>query len=88
MYIEVQKYMCGPSQAIILANQLLAHRLSIYGYHQTKFTPGLWHDVMRPINITLVVDYFGVQYVGSLMLWKRTTQFQKIGLVASTVALL
>jgi len=64
IYIEVQKGMYGLPQAGILANQLLARRLAIHGYHQTKFTPGLWRHVTRPIQFTLVVDDFGVQYVG------------------------
>jgi hypothetical protein len=64
VYVEVQKGMYGQPQAGILANQLLAHRLFIYGCHQTKFTPGLWRHVPRPIQFTLVVDEFGVQYVG------------------------
>jgi hypothetical protein len=63
VYIEVQKGMYGLPQAGILANQLLARRLAIHGYHQTKFTPGLWRHVTRPIQFTLVVDDFGVQYV-------------------------
>jgi hypothetical protein len=63
--IEVQKGMYGLSQAGILANQLLARRLAIHGYHQTKFTPGLWGHVTRPIQFILVVDDFGVQYVGA-----------------------
>jgi hypothetical protein len=41
VYIEVQKGMYGLPQAVILANQILAWRLAIHGYHQTKFTPGL-----------------------------------------------
>jgi hypothetical protein len=41
LYIEVQKGMYGLRQAVILANQLLARRLAIHGYHQTKFTPCL-----------------------------------------------
>ena len=64
VYIEVQKGMYGLPQAGILANQLLARRLAVHGYHQTKFTPGLWRHVTRPIQFTLVVDDFGVQYVG------------------------
>jgi hypothetical protein len=42
VYIEVQKGLYGLPQSGILANQLLARRLTIHGYHQTKFTPGLW----------------------------------------------
>jgi hypothetical protein len=64
MYIEVQKCMYGLPQAGILANQLISRRLAIYVYHQTKFTPGLWRHVTLPIQFTLVVDDFGVQYVG------------------------
>jgi hypothetical protein len=65
VYIEVQKGMYGLPQTGILANQLLARRTAIHGYHQTKFTPGLWRHVTRPIQFTLVVDDFGVQYVGA-----------------------
>jgi hypothetical protein len=65
VYIKVQKGMYGLPQAGILANQLLARRLAIHGYHQTTFTPGLWRHVTRPIQFTLVVDDFGVQYVGA-----------------------
>jgi hypothetical protein len=64
VYIEVQKSMYVLTQAGILANHLLAHRLAINGYHQTKFTPGLWRHVTRPIQFTLVMDDFGVQHVG------------------------
>jgi hypothetical protein len=56
--------MYGLPQAGILANQLLALRLAIHGYHQKTLTPGLWRHVTRPIQFTLVVDNFGVQYVG------------------------
>jgi hypothetical protein len=65
VYIEVQKGMYGLPQAGILANQLLARRLAIHGYHQTTFTPVLWRHVTRPVQFTLVVDDFGVQYVGA-----------------------
>jgi hypothetical protein len=64
VYIEVQKCMHGLPQTGILANQLIAHRLAIHGYHQTKCTPGLWRHVTRPIQFTLVLDDFDVQYVG------------------------
>jgi hypothetical protein len=49
VYIEVQTCMYGLPQAVILTNQLIAHRLAIHGYHQAKFTPGLWRHVTRPI---------------------------------------
>jgi hypothetical protein len=65
VYIEVQKGMYGLRQAGIISNQLLARLLVIHGYHQTKFTSGLWRHATRPIQFTLVVDDFGVQYVGA-----------------------
>jgi hypothetical protein len=65
VYIEVQKGMYGLPQAGILANQLLARRLTLHGYHQTKFTPGLWQHVTSPIQFTLVGGDFGVQSVGA-----------------------
>jgi hypothetical protein len=64
VYIEVQKGMYGLPQADILASKLFVRRLTIHGYHQTKFTPGLWQHITHPIQFTLVVDDFGVQYVG------------------------
>jgi hypothetical protein len=41
-YIEVQKGIYTSPTSGIITNQLLYHRLAIYGYHQTKFKPGLW----------------------------------------------
>ena len=35
-----------------------------HGYHQSKLVPGLWRHQTRPIQFTLVVDDFGVKYVG------------------------
>jgi hypothetical protein len=64
VYIEVKTCMYGLPQAGILTNKLLARRLAIRGYHQTKSTPGIWRHVTHPIQFTLVVDDFGVQYVG------------------------
>ena len=34
------------------------------GYKQSDFTPGLWTHEWRPVCFTLVVDNFGVKYVG------------------------
>jgi hypothetical protein len=63
MYIEVPEGMYRLPQADIVTNQLLSRFLAIQCYHQTKSTPGLWRHVTRPIQFTLVVDDFGVQYV-------------------------
>jgi hypothetical protein len=92
VYIEVQKGIYGLPQAGILANQCIAGRLAIHGYHQTKFTPGLRRHVTRPIQYTLVVNDFGVQYVGKeyaqhlIDALETDYKFQNIGLVDSTAA--
>ena len=64
VYTEVRKGMCGLPQAGILAQQLLEKRLNAEGYAQSKITPGFWTHTWRPICFTLVVDDFGVKYVG------------------------
>ena len=64
VYVEVRKGMYGLPQAGILANELLEKRLNKHGYFQSPQIPGLWAHVSRPISFTLVVDDFGVKYVG------------------------
>jgi hypothetical protein len=64
IYIEVTKGMYGLPQAGLLTNELLKQPLNKHGYSQSKLVPGLWKHVMRPILFTLVVDDFGVKYVG------------------------
>jgi hypothetical protein len=64
VYIEIQKGMYGLPQAGILANNLLIERLDAFGYYPVEFTPGLWRHKWRPIIFSLVVDDFGVKYMG------------------------
>ena len=56
--------MCGLPMAGILAQELLETRLNTHGYQQSRFTPRLWTHKWRPICLSLVVDDFGVKYVG------------------------
>ena len=51
-------------QAGILAQQLLEQQLNEHGYLQSRAVPGLWTHKTRPITFTLVVNDFGVKYVG------------------------
>ena len=39
-------------------------RLNKHGYQQSKLVPGLWKHDTGLIQFTLVVDDFGVKYVG------------------------
>ena len=54
----------GLPQAGILANKLLQKRLLPHGYYECANTLGLWKHIMQPISLMLVVNDFGVKYVG------------------------
>ena len=65
VYVEIQRGMYGLPQAGLLAQELLEKRLKKHGFTQSNRTPGLWTHKWRPIQFTLlVVDDFGVKYVG------------------------
>jgi hypothetical protein len=64
VYVEIQKGMYGLPQAGILANELLQSNLTKDGYRPTTHTHGLWTHDTRPLSFSLVVDDFGVKYVG------------------------
>lgn len=64
VYVEIQKGMYGLPQAGKIASDALIPVLNAAGYHQSQFTPGLFKHDTRPIAFSLVVDDFGVSYVG------------------------
>jgi hypothetical protein len=64
VHCEVRRGMYGLPQAGIIAQELLEERLQKAGYTQSKLTPGYWKHEWRPISFTLVVDDFGVKYIG------------------------
>ena len=64
VYIVADKSMYGLPQAGLITNELLKKRLNEHGYRQSKLVPGLWKHNTRPVQCTLVVDDFGVKYVG------------------------
>jgi hypothetical protein len=64
VYVEIRKGMYGLPQAGLLANKLLQERLATHGYEPVTHTHGLWRHKTRPITFSLVVDDFGVKYVG------------------------
>ena len=57
--------MYGLPQAGLLAQDLLATRLAKHGYEQSTLTPHFWKHKHRPIQFCLVVNSFGVKYIGS-----------------------
>ena len=64
VYFEISKGVYGLKQAGKLANDLLTERLDNHGYYQCATTPGLWRHKWRPITFVLIVDDFGLKYVG------------------------
>jgi len=64
VFLEIRRAVSGLPQAGILANKLLRKRLKPHGYYECTNTPGLWRHTTRPITFLLVVDNFGVKYVG------------------------
>ena len=64
VYIEMRRAVWGLPQAGILANKRLRRKLAPCGYFECDNTPGLWYHETRPISFTLVVDDFGVKFVG------------------------
>ncbi len=64
IYIKAKRGMYGLPQSGLLANELLEKRLNGHGHRQSKLVPGLWKHGTWLIQFTLVVDDFGVKYIG------------------------
>ena len=64
VYMEICRGMYGLPQASILAKKQLIRFLGSYGYTPVRHTPGLWCHTWRPISFCLIVDDFGVKYIG------------------------
>ena len=64
VYVEIRKGMYGLPQAGRIANDKLVPILEKAGYIQSDHIPGLFKHQTRPISFCLVVDDFGVKYVG------------------------
>ena len=64
VYFEIRQGCYGLPQSGILANNLLRSRLVTEGFYESFSTPGLWRHKWRPLQFSLIVDDFGVEYVG------------------------
>jgi hypothetical protein len=62
--VEIRKGMYGLAQAGRLASDHLKPHLAEWGYNECPRTPGLFKHATCPVTFTLVVDDFGVKYVG------------------------
>ena len=47
----------------IIAHDALTEHLKPYVYAPAKITQGIWTQIDRGINFTLLVDYFGIKYI-------------------------
>jgi hypothetical protein len=64
IYIRAKHSMNGLPQAGLLVKKLLEKHLIKHRYQQSKLVSGLWKHNTRPIQFTLVVNDFGIKYVG------------------------
>jgi hypothetical protein len=64
VYIEIRRGMYGLNQAGIIAYQQLKTHLATYDYYPVKRTPSLWRHHTCSTAFCLIVDNFGVKYVG------------------------
>ena len=64
VYLEIHSVCYGLPQSGMLANKQLRVKLEKEGYYEARTTPVLWRHKWRPIQFFLVVDDFGVEYVG------------------------
>ena len=62
VYVKINKVVYGLAQSGLLENELLAKKLANHGFNQTPHTPGLWRNHTKPIQFSLVVNYFGIKY--------------------------
>ena len=62
VWIKIRRSIYGLPQYGRLENDYLRKKIAPHGYFEVKHTPGLWTHIARPIQFTLVVDDFGVNY--------------------------
>ena len=64
VYIKIRQGIPGLKQAGLIANDRLTRHIAKFGYTLSTKTPALWRHSTRNISFSLVVDNFGVKYVG------------------------
>ena len=62
-YIVFEKLIYVLVQAEIISHEALKEHLKPYGYAPARITQALWTHQNRDINLTLVVDNFGIRYI-------------------------
>jgi hypothetical protein len=64
IYTKIRHGMYGLKQAGLIANQQLQKHLAEFSYAPTALTPGLWTLSSGNITFSLVVNNYGIKYVG------------------------
>ena len=64
VYAKSTKDVYGLSQAGLLAHELIDERIKKHGYKRSEVAPRRRTHKWRPICFFLVVDDFGINYVG------------------------
>ena len=64
VYFEIIRGCYGLPQSGKLANNLLCTGFNKSGYFEAATTPGIWRHTWHPIQFSLIVDDFGIEYVG------------------------
>ena len=64
VYWEIHKAIYGLPNAGRLTNEQLRQKLKPAGFYEVAHTPGLWKHKRQPIQLSLIVDNFGVKYMG------------------------
>ena len=64
VYLKNRKGMPGLNQSGRIANDQLKTHLAKFGFAPVPRTPALWKHDTKPIWFSLVVDNFGVKYIG------------------------
>ena len=77
IYFGFRRDCYGLRQYVILANKQLRLRLEKEGYYEARTTLGLWRHKWRPIQFCLIVDDFGVEYVGKEHAYHLATILKK-----------
>ena len=64
VYLKIWRYIYILPQTGKSENKYLREKLLPHGYYEMSHTPGFWKYISRPIDFCIVVDNFGVKYVG------------------------
>ncbi len=64
IYFEIRCGCYGLPQAGILANDLLCGWFEKEGYYKAATTLGLWQHTWGQVQFCLIVDDFGIEYMG------------------------